>query len=442
MNTPQPTGEGPRNGGSRRHRAVVGALLAGSACLAVLSAFGTPGDGGADLEAEKRAQDAYVARFREAQRLMGRGADQEAENLLRELIVERPEEASVHHALGLLLQFRKRPEDAATELLIAARMNPKEAVIQRDAGLHLANLGRVAEAETFLAAASALWPEDVETAVGHGAALRALGNVSAATTAYRRAVAADANSVDAAVGLAACIVDDDPAGALRLVAPATGQWPDVLLVRGMALERLERYDEALPILVKVLDVAPPGRAGLGYFRDAAESLILCGETAAAAAAAARWAALETSGGALSDRAAFCLAQTHEARGDHEAALAALAQGPPLEEAAPDRRAHTKLFRAAVLLRAGRAADARPLLESLTEFAKNRFERMAALRLLGRISAEEFEPCSSQPGRANDVHWIESLAAAAAGDPATATAARARAAAASKPRGEYPGLLVR
>jgi hypothetical protein len=83
-----------------------------------------------------------------------------------------------------------------------------------------------------------------------------------------------------------------------------------------------------------------------------------------------------------------------------------------------------------------------VLESLTEFAAERFERAAAMRLLGRLPAGEFAKLASRPDRANDVEWVESLAAEMAGDAAAAAAARNRAALASRPPGEYPGLLVR
>ena len=54
----------------------------------------------------------FVERFRKGQRLMGGGRDDAAEKVFRDLIAEEPEAAAVHHALGLLLQFRGRHGDA------------------------------------------------------------------------------------------------------------------------------------------------------------------------------------------------------------------------------------------------------------------------------------------------------------------------------------------
>ncbi len=418
-------------------------LLLGAACAGVVSALAVPEESEtADEHAATVADDDYVARFQRAQRLMGKGSDEAAENLLRSLISERPEEASVHHALGLLLQFRKRPAEAAAALMTAAKFAPTEAVIQRDTGLHLCAVGRNADGERYLAAAAVLNPDDVETSVGHGAALRAIRRMAEAEDAYRRAVKSDSNSVDAAVGLAACIVETRPAEALALIAASTGQWPDLLLVRGEALWRLDRCDEAVPALVAAIDAAPEGAAGVPYVSGAARALVLCGDVAAASSAAARWVTLERSLGGPTEEACFVLAQTREARGDHRGALEVLTAGPPIEEASADRRAEAKLLRAALLIRSGRSADARAVLETLTEFSAARFERAAAMRLLGRLPAAEFAALAPRPGRANDVEWIESLAAEMAGDAAAAAAARGRAARASRPPGEYPGLLVR
>jgi len=455
MNNPDSAGEPAGNAASRAQHLLTVGILVVTACTGIVGTMAAPegerddpADPAADAkpaatdertDAQRKAEDSFVERFRAAQRLMGRGDDERAEKLLRELIAEKPEEAALHHALAVLLQFRKRPDEAAESFLRACSLNPNEAVIRRDAGLHLFALGRAKEAESHLAAAAKLWPEDVETAIGHGAVLRHLGRVADAEASYRRATVTDPNSVDAAVGLAACIVDTRPEEALRLLVPATGAWPDVLLVRGMALERLGRTAEAVPVLVSVLDAAPPGPAGVEFVRGAAETLVRCGTAREANTAAAKWAALAagTPGAAA---ASTCLAQTCEALGDHEGALRALAAAQSAK-GPPDAEAQAALLQAAVLVRAGRPADAKPVLESLAGADGDRFERSAALRLTGRLAAEEFAKLGAQPGRANDVAWVESIAAEMAGDAAAASAARARAAEASRPAGEYPGLLV-
>ena len=446
MNTQHPPRDRTGNAASSTRVRILAAVLVLTAVAGIASTVAAPDDSGTpdpdpEVEARKRAEDSYVDRFRRAQRLMGRGADEEAEKLFRQLIDERPEEASVHHAFGLLLQFRKRPDDATKELLAAAKLAPDEAVIQRDTAAHLLSLGRAADAEPLFAAASRLWPQDVETAIGHGAALRALGRTAEAQAAYVRAVASDANSVDAAVGLAACRVDAHPDEALKLIESATGQWPDVLLVRGMAYLRLERYDEAIESLEKIVAVAPPGPAGLTFVRGAAEALVLCGAAKPAGIAAAKWVEAQSAAGSVSDAARLCLGECREAAGDHKGALDALA-APSSEKSPAGLCGQMLLVKAAALVHADRGAESQSTLETLAASAHDGFERSSALRLLGRFPAAEFARLAAQSGRANDVAWIESFAAELAGDAPAAAAARLRAAEASKPPGEFPGLLAR
>jgi len=413
---------------------VVAGLLVGAAFVGIAGSLAAPAPG--DAEVDPKKADAFVARFQRAQRLMGGKHDEEAEKLLRELIAEEPEQASVHHALAVLLQFRKRPADATEEFLLAAKLAPDDAVVQRDAGLHLFATGRAAEAEPYLANACRLWPQDVEALVGYGAALRATGRVAQAAVVYRRAVAENADSVDAAVGLAACLVDTQPEESLRLIEKAPGPWPDVLLVRGMALLKLDRLPEASTHLAKIVLVAPRDASGVQFVRGAAETLALCGDVPNARTAAERWFEMETAEGPATDGACRCVATLREAAGDHAGALAAL-------DAAPAKRSpRTKLLRAAVLVRAGRKDDAKAALEALVQSDKDAFEGAAASRILLRSSAAEFAALSTTPDRANDAAWVESIVAESAGDASAADAARARAAELSKPPGEFPGLLVR
>jgi len=423
--------------GNATSRARLATLIAALACTLIFAAVAKPEPpAGAPPADDQKAADDFVRRFQRGQRLMGSGHDDEAEKLFRQLISEAPEQASIHHALAVLLTFRKRPAEATPEFVLAAKLAPDDAVIQRDTGLNVLSAGRAEEAERYLAQACRLWPDDVEALIGHGAALRAIGRATLAEAEYRRAVAADANSVDAAVGLAACIVEKKPAEALSLIAAAPGPWPDVLLVRGTALVKLDRCGEAAKELAKILDVAPPGVAGVMFLRGATEQLVLCGDVERADVAAKKWLDVESAAGAPTDAACFFVGEIREAAGDHAGAIAALAKAPK------ERSARTKLLAAAVFVRAGKKDDAKSALEALVASEKDSFESAAASRLLGKTSEADFAKLVATPGRANDVAWIESLGDETAGDAAAASGARVRAAELSSPPGEFPGLLVR
>ncbi len=446
----------------RRRRRTLLAALAVTAGIAAATLV-SPGESVGDDEEPRQLSpeeiariDSFVARFEQGQRLMGKGRDADAERVFRDLLAERPDEAAVHHALGVVLQFRRRGDEAAAELVRAAQLAPEDAVIQRDAGLHLFAVGRGVDAERLLAIASRLAPSDVETAVGHGAALRALGRGADAEAAYRRAAKSDPNSVDAAVGLAACIVDRAPEQALALLEKSPAEWCDVAMVRGLALERLGRFDEAAQRFERAAASAPVGPEGIVFLRDAAEGLVRCGDAERALVAAQRWCAAERAAGAAKQpggpdgpvaaplagvRARFCLALATAALGRNDAALDALGAPDTLADAPPAVRAHVGLFRAVTLLHAGRSDDARAALEALAAPDEASFERDAARRLLGRADAAALAARATEPGRGNDVAWIESLTAAAAGDAPAAESHRAAAAESSHPPGEYPGLLV-
>ncbi len=426
---------------SRLIQRFVAPALVVAAAIGVASTLAVPGDGEPAPEPtpEEIARiDDLVRRFHHGQRLFGSGKDEQAEQVFRDLIVDAPETPEIYHALGLLLVFRKRPDEALDALREAVRLGPENPVILRDTGQILLDRGAAREAAPLFARARKVWPREVEVAVGHGTALRALGRLEEATAALRAAHEIDPGSVDARVGLAGCILLAEPAAALDLVSGLQVAWPDVALVHGLALARLDRHDEARPHLVRAADGAAPGVAGRAYLQEAAEALVRTGHAGDAALVATRWVATFDPPSA---RASFCLAMALAADGKSDQALAAL-DAVPADGAGPESvRRHVALFRAAVILRAGGVDAARAALTVLADADTESFERAAARRVLDRTKADWAAAISTTPGRANDVAWIESLRATLALDTESAAAHAARAHELSSPPGEYPGLLV-
>src|SRR5437867_12780 len=107
--TPTESPDRRQNAAARSRPRLAAQTLVVVASIALATAVATPG-GDSDAKPapadadERRRDDEFVARFERAQRLLGKGADAEAEELLRQLVAERPEEGAVHHALGVLLQ--------------------------------------------------------------------------------------------------------------------------------------------------------------------------------------------------------------------------------------------------------------------------------------------------------------------------------------------------
>jgi Flp pilus assembly protein TadD len=84
-------------------------------------------------------------------RLQGR--DEEGENLLRKALGVDPANASVHHALGLLLVRTRRAADALAELGLAASLAPATPEFAYAYAIGLHSAGRAGEALTVLRAA-------------------------------------------------------------------------------------------------------------------------------------------------------------------------------------------------------------------------------------------------------------------------------------------------
>ncbi len=408
-----------------------------AACLVLLA---VPGDGTDDAPpspVELLRIDRYVKRFREAQRLFDRGDDAAAETIFRELIAEEPEAAAVHHALGILHRQSGRHVEALDSLLRAAMLDQETPVIARDAAGELLAAGRAKEAEVLYMRARRHWPDELDTLLGHGAALRALGRTADAETTLRHAVLVDPNSIDARTGLAATIVARDPREALELVAPVEQQYPDVALVRGLAKERLGKFDEAGADLLLAAQGAPLDPIGRNIVREATESLLRCGDYERAVTAATRWAGK----GRTSARAAFALAMAHAGTRNASAALTALDR----TEAAslPPAVSRQMAFARALLHReSGDAEKARKELTALADAEAPSFVRAMAARLLGRGGADWGVAYATLAGRTNDVLFVDALAAGDAGREAEAARLRKAAREATHPPGEFPGPFLR
>jgi Flp pilus assembly protein TadD len=121
-----------------------------------------------------------------------RGADGEAEALLREGIARNPAAAALHHALGLALVRQKKTAEALRELTDAARLAPDDARFAYVRAVALHDAGQPREAMKVLESALARHPYDRDL-------LAALASYSA-----------QAGALDVARGHARTLVELDP----------------------------------------------------------------------------------------------------------------------------------------------------------------------------------------------------------------------------------------
>ena len=394
-----------------------------------------------DLSAEEIARiDNFVKRFQIGQQLFGSGRDEKAEEVFRDLLKEEPDAAPVHHALGTLLQFKNRPEEATAALLQAASLAPEDAVIQRDAGLDLLRHGRPGDAERYLARARQFWPEDVETLVAHAACLRATGQRDRACAAYREALAAEPLSVDARVGLASAIVAESPEEARQLVVDLSHGFADVALVHGLALAGLDRREEAVVQLANAARSSNLNGGGLVILGAATRALADEGAAEQAAVAAAVWCARTGPPPALEP--SLLLAESLAALSRPGEALQALEQAET-KGAPPPLVRRARLASGSLLARMGKIEDARKPLTLVADEAQPSPDRALARRTLGRITAAELAlALGSAPERANDAAWAEAVAAWLSGADQAAAAHARRVGELSDPPGEFPALLLR
>lgn len=416
-----------------------------AAAIAVACAWATP-DGAAPSASGQDEDPAriegFVNRFHRGQELFGSGKDAEAEAIFRSLIEEQPDAAAVHHALAYISWFRGKPADAIEGFEKAAELAPDDGAIRRDCGLRLTDVGRWRESIPHLESARKLIDPDVETLCALGRSLGELGRAAEAEKVLRQAVELDRDSVDARTLLARQMLATRPLESLELLARVPPNWSDVVGVRAIAYERLDRWKEAADCHARLVEVAADGAAGIAALRDAAEGLVRCGDAPRAVAAATKWAARDRTGELPSLRASACLAVARAGAGDADGVVAAFDGAPPMDTLPAGIRAVLALVRGHALAVAHRTTAAREAFEAAAAL-KSPFEQVLAGYVLGTSSREDLESAAKgDPTRANDIPWADGLRALLAGDAAASAAAFKRAADLSKPPGEHPGLLVR
>jgi len=103
---------------------------------------------------------ALQAPFEEGVRALKAGKLDEAEKAFRGVLAKDPSSAPVHNNLGIVLQERRRHEQAIAEFREASRLDPRYVAPRILAGASLLALGQVSEARTELEGAVKLAPKE------------------------------------------------------------------------------------------------------------------------------------------------------------------------------------------------------------------------------------------------------------------------------------------
>jgi Flp pilus assembly protein TadD len=99
---------------------------------------------------------------------------------LRTAIAASPQDAGLHHALGLTLTRLKKPDDALAELARAAELEPDRARYAYVYAVGLHSAGRTEEALTVLKDSLAKHPDDRDTLLALVTFKRDAGDIGAA----------------------------------------------------------------------------------------------------------------------------------------------------------------------------------------------------------------------------------------------------------------------
>jgi tetratricopeptide (TPR) repeat protein len=91
------------------------------------------------------------------------GRDADGESVLRAALLASPQDARLHHALGLTLVRLKRADKALDELRHAAELDPRQARYAYVYAVALHSAGRIGEAMTGLKENLARHPDDRDT---------------------------------------------------------------------------------------------------------------------------------------------------------------------------------------------------------------------------------------------------------------------------------------
>ena len=339
----------------------------------------------------KRPLLSYDRRFAEAQEVHDRGDAKNALVRYESLVVEKPDDPRLLHAMGVALAQTGRFDQGEATLRAAIRKRPEA----RDYAFDLAALydaqGRLDEAEKTLAELVTMFPDHAEAWAGIGMYRRDRNEYASAGEAYRQAYLAYPDRSEYAVIAAELLSPED--GAL-LLAERLERDPDdeLLLPLAELLIRAERPEEAENVLRSYLDRHPHSARALRHLGG-----IFAETRRLPEAAASFYAALQHERGDAETW--VMLAQVRESLGDLDGASAALDRAVDLD---PEND-HRIGRRARLQQEAARTERARGALTELP----SRLRRTADVRLLAGMLVppilDSNEHIDSLRGR-----WMETM----------------------------------
>jgi tetratricopeptide (TPR) repeat protein len=203
---------------------------------------------------------AWVNRYNLADALLEAGKTEESISLLEALSAEQPRKAPVQSLLGLAYQTAGKLDRALETYRNAVAFDPGNQDYYLDYARTLADLNRYDESEQFIESSLRQFGDDYALTVRLGALQMMQGKLEAARDTFRKAISSNPNLALGHVALAQTYLrerrDEDAVRELAETKTRLGSDANVDHYLGLALVRLQRYQEAIGPLEQAIRLNP------------------------------------------------------------------------------------------------------------------------------------------------------------------------------------------
>jgi predicted O-linked N-acetylglucosamine transferase (SPINDLY family) len=184
----------------------------------------------------------------------------QAEEMYRQLLVHRPQNADLFNLLGVVAHQRERYQEALDLISCAVAIDPRVASFHANLGTSLKALGRYDEAIKCFDQAIFLHPAYAQAHYNRGNTLRELKHLEEAVKCYDKAIALKSDYVDALLNRAISLQElEQPEAALLSYDLAIELKPDnatAFCNKGIILKALNQLDAAIICYEKAVTLKP------------------------------------------------------------------------------------------------------------------------------------------------------------------------------------------
>jgi len=206
------------------------------------------------------AQLSFEQSIESAKHHYAAGRLDEAEAILRQVLVRDPDHAACLHALALMLHRRGLLEGAIEIYLRAAKLRPDDADVQNDLGAARLQRREFTEAIDALRRAVSLRPNFPEAHTNLGTALTSVGHIDEALQCHRKAIELRPDLAAAHFNLANALRSggrlEEAVNSYRRALQIQPDQPEVCNNLGLALQERGHLDDAIEAFGKAVEQRP------------------------------------------------------------------------------------------------------------------------------------------------------------------------------------------